>query len=74
MGWFVLLHFYAAASLRRPASRVGTGLLAHDPAQGLVEYGLILLMIVVVCIAIVTIIGVNVSEVWYKKIVTDFPG
>jgi hypothetical protein len=48
-------------------------LFAHARAQGLVEYGLILLMIAVVCIVVVTLIGGDVSDVWYQKIVSSWP-
>jgi hypothetical protein len=46
---------------------------ARVPAQGLVEYSLLLLLIVVVCIAIVTMLGQTVSEAWYQKILDTFP-
>lgn len=47
-------------------------LLVRRPAQGLVEYGLILVLIMVVCVAILTILGKNVSEAWYDKILKGF--
>jgi predicted membrane protein len=58
---------------RRLVPQIDGALFAHARAQGLVEYGLILLMIVVVCVAIVTVIGFDVSEVWYQKIVNSWP-
>jgi Flp pilus assembly pilin Flp len=48
-------------------------LFAHARAQGLVEYALILVMIVVVCIVVVTLLGQNVSEAWYQKILDAWP-
>ncbi len=45
-----------------------TFILARSPAQGLVEYGLILVLIMVVCVAILATIGNTVSEVWYNRI------
>jgi len=71
--WLVWSRARCNAALRRTLLRTWTLLLAPDPGQGLVEYGLILLMIVVVCIAIVTLIGNNVSGLWYKKIVDAWP-
>ncbi|GAB4188584.1 MAG: hypothetical protein OHK0022_00530 [Roseiflexaceae bacterium] len=46
--------------------------LVRRPAQGLVEYGLILVLIMVVCVAILTVLGKNVSDAWYEKIVGAF--
>ncbi|GIV97893.1 MAG: hypothetical protein KatS3mg057_2550 [Herpetosiphonaceae bacterium] len=43
------------------------------PGQGLVEYALLLAFMVIVVIGIVTLIGQNVSEVWYQKAVDQFP-
>jgi hypothetical protein len=53
--------------------RPGVLLFAHARAQGLAEYGLILLMMVVVCIVVITLIGQDVSNVWYQKIVDAWP-
>jgi Flp pilus assembly pilin Flp len=36
--------------------------------QGLVEYGLILVLIAVTCVAIMTIVGQQVSGAWYQRI------
>jgi hypothetical protein len=68
LGWL-----RACGAARRLAPQINMSLLAHVRAQGLVEYGLILLMIMVVCVAIVTVIGLDVSEVWYQKIVNSWP-
>lgn len=37
--------------------------------QGLVEYGLILVLIMVVCVAIISMVGQSISEVWYQKLI-----
>ena len=73
MRWLVWLQSLFAARLRQLTAWVRLGPFLHDPAQGLVEYGLILFMIVVVCIAIITLVGVDLSAVWYKKIVDSWP-
>src|SRR5215831_15486468 len=48
-------------------------LLTRRPAQGLVEYGLILVLIMVVCVAILTAVGQTLSNVWYTKLIPAFP-
>jgi hypothetical protein len=48
-------------------------LLTHSPAQGLVEYGLILVLIMVVCVGILTVVGHTISNVWYTKLVNGWP-
>jgi hypothetical protein len=73
MRQLVLLGSYLAATLRRGTPQAGSALLVRDPAQGLVEYGLILLMIMVVCIAIVALIGHDVSQVWYQRVLDSWP-
>jgi hypothetical protein len=45
---------------------------AVRPGQGLVEYGLILVLIMVVCVGILTMVGRSVSDVWYAKLVPAF--
>ena len=71
MWWLVWLRMPLAA--RRLMPHVRTTLFTHARAQGLVEYGLILVMIMVVCIVVITLIGQNVSEAWYQKIVDAWP-
>jgi hypothetical protein len=39
--------------------------------QGLVEYGLILVLIMVVCVGILSMTGQTISEVWYQKIINN---
>jgi Flp pilus assembly pilin Flp len=46
--------------------------LARQPGQGLVEYGLILVLIMVVCVAILTMVGQTLSSVWYTKLIPAF--
>jgi len=45
---------------------------ARQPGQGLVEYGLILVLIMVVCVAILTMVGQTLSSVWYNKLIPAF--
>jgi Flp pilus assembly pilin Flp len=48
--------------------------LAHrTEGQGLVEYGLILVLIMVVCVGILTLTGETISEVWYNSIIQRLP-
>jgi|GEM_PF-1303831 Flp pilus assembly pilin Flp len=63
-GAHMLQHLFYSLSLRAWASlRLAT------PGQGLVEYGLILVLIMVVCVGILTMTGNIISEVWYSKLV-----
>lgn len=57
--WRMLAWFHVAMQSRRPA-------------QGLVEYGLILVLIMVLCVAILSIIGKNVSDAWYEPVTKAF--
>jgi hypothetical protein len=41
--------------------------------QGLVEYGLILVLIMVVCVGILTLTGETISEVWYDRLIQRLP-
>lgn len=43
------------------------------PAQGLTEYGLILVLIMVVCVVIIGTTGKTISEVWYNKLILRMP-
>ena len=45
---------------------------ACQAGQGLVEYGLILVLIMVVCVAILTMVGQTLSSVWYTKLIPAF--
>jgi Flp pilus assembly pilin Flp len=46
---------------------------AGAPGQGLVEYGLVLVLIMVVCVSILALVGHTLSAVWYNKIVEALP-
>ena len=61
----------STAALRVLAS-AGCATRARRPGQGLVEYGLILVLIMVVCVAILTMVGKSVSTVWYTKLIPIF--
>lgn len=45
----------------------------RSPAQGLVEYGLILILLAIACVAILTITGQTISDVWYNRIILAIP-
>jgi hypothetical protein len=45
---------------------------ARRPGQGLVEYGLILVLVMVVCVVILTTVGQTLSSVWYDKLLPVF--
>jgi hypothetical protein len=50
----------------------GSNLLSmRRPGQGLVEYGLILVLIMVVCVAVLGAVGSKVSNVWYAKLINN---
>jgi len=61
------------AAARRAARRLRFYALAGVPGQGLVEYGLILVLIMVVCVAILTATGQTLSSVWYDRLLPAFP-
>lgn len=42
--------------------------------QGLVEYGLILVLIAITVVGILTLVGQTISTVWYEKLVDGWPG
>ena len=44
---------------------------ARRAGQGLVEYGLILVLIMVVCVAVLAGVGSKVSTVWYTKLLNN---
>ena len=48
-----------------------TLLSTRRPGQGLVEYGLILVLIMVVCVAVLGAVGSKVSNVWYTKLINN---
>lgn len=66
------LHRTALAAYQRVCA-LGARL-SVEVGQGLVEYSLLLVLIMVVCVAIVTVMGTTVSEQWYDRIIEAFPG
>lgn len=64
---------HLAAALRRWMDAARSALYAVATGQGLVEYGLILVLIMVVCVAIIGLVGQTISQVWYDKLITGFP-
>jgi Flp pilus assembly pilin Flp len=61
---------FSTAALR--ALVWGSNLLAdRRPGQGLVEYGLILVLIMVVCVAVLGAVGSKVSTVWYTRLINN---
>jgi hypothetical protein len=73
MWWLTWLYLQGTAVLRRAIARVAAAPLSREHAQGLVEYSLLLLMIAVVCIAVITLMGKNLSQLWYQKIIDAWP-
>lgn len=61
-----------AAALARWMSAARSALYAVATGQGLVEYGLVLVLIMVVCVAIVGMLGQTISQVWYEKLIPAF--
>jgi hypothetical protein len=66
-------HTAFVAAAQRAAAWVQTMLFLRSPAQGLVEYGLILVLIMVVCVGILTTVGRTISNVWYTKLINGVP-
>ena len=66
-------HLALVAAAQRASARTQTMLYTRSPAQGLVEYGLILVLIMVVCVAVLTAVGTTISNVWYNKLIVAFP-
>lgn len=58
--------------LGRVGAKVMTLELPREDGQVLAEYAIIIATVAVVCIAILTTIGLNVSTL-YSKIITNFP-
>ena len=72
MRWLSTFFFALSTAALRTTAWLQTWRLARRPAQGLVEYGLILVLIMVVCVAILTTVGRTISTVWYNKLLTMF--
>jgi hypothetical protein len=66
-------HTALVAATQRAAAWVQTVLFLRSQAQGLVEYGLILVLIMVVCVGILTTVGRTISNVWYTKLINGVP-
>ena len=61
---------FSTAALR--AMIWGSNLLsARREGQGLVEYGLILVLIMVVCVAVLAGVGSKISYVYYTKLINN---
>jgi Flp pilus assembly pilin Flp len=45
----------------------------REHGQGLVEYGLVLVLIMVVCVAVVGMTGRTISSVWYEELINAVP-
>lgn len=58
---------------RRVIYRIRPYVFMRSPAQGLVEYGLILILLAIACVAILTITGQTISDVWYNRIILAIP-
>lgn len=67
------LHSALLEAVQRMAVWMQTMLFLRNPAQGLVEYGLILVLIMVVCVGILTMVGRSISAVWYTKLINGIP-
>jgi hypothetical protein len=72
MRWLTSFH-PALMAAQRAAAWAQSMLYTRSPAQGLVEYGLILVLIMVVCVAVLSTVGTTVSNVWYNKLISGFP-
>jgi cytochrome b len=66
-------HTQLFAWLQLLVAKARATLTSQSPAQGLVEYGLILVLIMVVCVGILSMVGETVSEVWYTKLINGVP-
>lgn len=62
-----------AAALQSLQWRLWAFVRTRSPAQGLVEYSLILALIMVVCVVIIGTVGQTTSELWYQKVLDAFP-
>jgi pilus assembly protein Flp/PilA len=65
--------FSHAADLGRQMMAWMFMLRSRAAGQGLVEYGLILVLVAITVVGILTIVGGTVSEAWYQKIVDAMP-
>jgi pilus assembly protein Flp/PilA len=70
---FTSLVLSLGLALQRWFLQTRSSILAKVSGQGLVEYGLILVLIMVVCVGILTAVGGTISEVWYTKLINGIP-
>ncbi|MCG8352281.1 MAG: hypothetical protein MI924_31335 [Chloroflexales bacterium] len=73
MQQFLFLSHALVEMARYAVQRFWSICLARSHGQGLVEYGLILVLIMVFCVSIVALMGQTISEVWYEKLVQAWP-
>ncbi len=73
MQWLSMLFSTLSTMIQHGLWRLRSCLIARSPAQGLTEYGLILVLIMVVCVVIIGATGQTISSVWYAKILPAFP-
>jgi Flp pilus assembly pilin Flp len=62
------LNVFVRALLRLPLWRH-----VRQHGQGLVEYGLVLVLIMVVCVAVIGMTGRTISTVWYNELINAVP-
>lgn len=73
MRWLSSRYQALCDMLQQFSMRLWAFVLARSPAQGLVEYSLILVLIMIVCVAILTAVGRSTSELWYQRIIDAMP-
>jgi hypothetical protein len=71
MQWFLARWYTLVQATQLWMLRLWVRRTLRTPAQGLVEYGLILVLVMVVCVAILTTTGRTISSVWYNKLVNN---
>ncbi len=69
MRWLDWIVSILMKKTRRMIYRMRPYVFICSPAQGLVEYGLILVLIAVACVAILTIMGQSINDVWYSRVI-----
>ncbi len=69
MRWLDCIVTILMKKTRRVIYRIQPYVFTRSHAQGLVEYGLILVLIAVACVAILTIMGQSIHDVWYSRVI-----
>lgn len=69
MRWLDCILSILMETTGRVIYRIRPYVFTRSPAQGLVEYGLILVLIAVACVAILTIMGQTINDVWYNQVI-----